>query len=74
MAAATAAAIAINPLMYDQMTNVINIGSHHLRGRLIMAGFTDDLDRLSTRPDSFAIKACSGVRKSGGLPDALLSV
>ena len=73
-AAAQAAAIATNPLMDDHMTNALNIEFHQLRGRLIIAGFTDDIDRLSTKPDSFAIKACSGVRKSGGLPAALLYV
>ena len=73
-AAAQAAAILTNPLMNDHMTNVLGITSKPLRGRLIIAGFTDDIDRLSTRPDSFAIKACSGVRKTGGLPATLMSV
>ena len=73
-AAAQAAAILTHPLMNDHMTNVLGITSQPLRGRLIIAGFTDDIDRLSTRPGSFAIKACSGVRKSGGLPATLMSV
>ena len=62
--AAQVAAINTNPLMNDHLMNVINIANQPLRGRLILAGFTDNLDRLSTRADNFA-KACTGVRKTG---------
>ena len=44
------------------------------RGKLILAGFTDDIDALTTKQDSFATKACSGVRKGGGLAATVLSI
>ena len=72
--AAQVAAINTNPLMNDHLMNVINIANQPLRGRLILAGFTDNLDRLSTKSDNFATKACTGVRKAGGVAAQVLSV
>ena len=73
-AAAQAAACAANPLMDGHLLHVINIAYQPLRGKLILAGFTDDIDALTTKQDSFATKACSGVRKGGGLGATVLSI
>ena len=72
--AAQVAAINTNPLMNDHLLNVINVANQPLRGRLILAGVTDNLDRLSTRADNFATKACTGVRKAGGVAAQVFSV
>ena len=75
MAAATqAAACAANPVMDGHLLNVINIAHQPLRGKLILSGFTDDIDALTTKQDSFATKACGGVRKGGGLAATVLSI
>ena len=47
-AAAQAAAIAANPLMDGHLMNVINIDHQPLRAKLILAGFTDEIDTLTT--------------------------
>ena len=73
-AAAQAAAIAGNPLMDGHLFNVLGIDHQPLRAKLILAGFTDEIDALTTKQDAFATKACSGVRKGGGLSAAMLSI
>ena len=66
-AAAQAAAIAGNPLMDGHLFNVLGIDHQPLWAKLILAGFTDEIDTLTTKQDAFATNAWSGIRKGGGL-------